>query len=323
MRDVKSMGSTHRSQSPTPLNLQHFMRPRYWLIWSILGLMRVLCLLPLFWQLWLGQAFGQLFSLMARHRSHIARVNIRLCFPQWSLRRQQRLLRNHFASLGIGLFETALAWWGSDARVERLVHREGMVHIKRALAQNKGVILLTAHFVHLELGARFIALQQPFHALYRPHRNPLFDTFIYQQRLRHAKLSPIARKDIRGLLRSLKNGHVVWYAPDQNYGPKHSVLAPFFNVPTLTVTATSRLARLSGAPVVPYFVERLNGQASYRLTVLPALENFPSADVAADAVRINRLIEGWIRQAPEQYLWIHRRFKTGSAGLENVYGREN
>jgi KDO2-lipid IV(A) lauroyltransferase len=246
-------------------------------------------------------------------------VNIRLCFPECSPRQQKQLLRDHCAALGVGLFETALAWWGSDARVARLVHVEGMAHLQRALAQHKGVILLTAHVVHLELGARFIALQQPFHALYRPQRNPLFERFIYQKRLRHARLAPIARKDIRGLLRSLKNGHVVWYAPDQNYGPKHSVLAPFFNVPTLTITATSRLAGLSGAPVVPYFVERLPGKISYRLTVLPPLERFPSADLTADAVRINRLVESWVRRAPEQYLWIHRRFKTGPAGLENVY----
>jgi KDO2-lipid IV(A) lauroyltransferase len=285
--------------------------------------MRLLSLLPVAWQLFLGRLLSRLFGSLARYRLRIASVNIRLCFPEWTPQRQKRLLRDHCAALGTGLFETALAWWGSDARVARLVHVEGMAHLKRALAVNKGVILLTAHFVHLELGARFIALEQPFHALYRPHRNPLFEMFIYQKRLRHARLAPIARKDIRSLLRSLKKGHVVWYAPDQNYGPKHSVSAPFFNVPTFTVTATSRLARLSGAPVVPYFVKRLPGKASYRLTVLPPLKNFPSADLTADAVRINRLVEGWVRQAPEQYLWIHRRFKTGPAGLENVYDMEN
>lgn len=303
--------------------MRQFIGPRYWVVWLALGLMRLLSLIPVAWQWWLGRALGHLFAAVARYRSRIAQVNIRLCFPELSLQQQQTLLRNHFAALGIGLFETALAWWGPDARIEKLVHREGMVHLERALAQNKGVILLTAHFVHLELGARFIALQQPFHALYRPHRNPLFDAFIYRKRLHHAQLAPITRKDMRGLLRSLKNGHVVWYAPDQNYGPKHSVLAPFFNVSTQTITATSRLARLSGAPVVPYFVERLAGQVRYRLTVLPPLEDFPSANLTADAARINGLIEAWVRRAPEQYLWIHRRFKNGAAGLENVYTLHN
>jgi KDO2-lipid IV(A) lauroyltransferase len=289
----------------------------------MLGLMRVLSLFPFSWQLFLGRILGLLCSPIARYRLRIALVNICLCFPDWSPPQQKQLLREHCAALGMGLFETALAWWGSDKRVARLVEMEGMSHLKQALAQGKGVILLTAHFVHLELGARFIALQQPLHALYRPHRNPLFERFVYHKRLHHGQLPPIDRKDMRGLLRSLKQGHVVWYAPDQNYGPKHSVLAPFFNVHTLTVTATSRLARLSGAPVVPYCVERLPGKANYRVTVLPPLNNFPSVDLTTDAVRINRLVESWVRRAPEQYLWIHRRFKGGSAGLEKLYSIEN
>lgn len=304
-------------------SVRRFIGPRYWFIWLILGFTRLLSLLPFPWQLYLGRLLGQLCGPMAQYRLHIALVNISLCFPDWSPPQQKQLLRDHCAALGMGLFETALAWWGSDKRVARLAEVEGMSHLKRALAQGKGVILLTAHFVHLELGARFIALQQPLHALYRPHRNPLFEMFIYQKRLHHGQLPPIDRKDMRGLLRSLKKGHVVWYAPDQNYGPKHSVAVPFFNVETLTVTATSRLARLSGAPVVPYWVERLPGKTSYRVTVLPPLENFPSADLTADAMRINRLVESWVRRAPEQYLWIHRRFKAGSAGLENLYSREN
>lgn len=287
-----------------------------------MGLMKLAAKLPFPWQLHGGRAIGRLLERFARYRRHIAEVNIDLCFPHWSRQRRQALLRAHFAALGIGLFETALAWWGSDDSVAPLAQVNGMNHLEHALAQGKGVILLTAHFVHLELGARFIALQQPFHALYRPHRNPLYDSLVYRNRQRRARLPPIARKDVRGLVRGLKCGHAIWYAPDQNYGPKHSLRVPFFGVPALTVTATSRLARLSGAPVIPYFAQRLPGTAGYRVTILPPLEDFPGADMAADTLRINGLIENWIRQIPEQYLWIHRRFKSGSAKLDNLYERE-
>lgn len=283
--------------------------------------MRLLIKLPYAWQLHGGRAVGRLLEGVAGYRRHIAEVNIGLCFPHRSKHQQKQLVRAHFAALGMGLFETAMAWWGADDKVAPLAEVSGMAHLEHALAQGNGVILLTGHFVHLELGARFIALQQPFHALYRPHRNPLYDKLVYQNRQRRAGLPPIPREDVRGLVRGLKRGHAIWYAPDQNYGPKHSLWVPFCGVPALTVTATSRLARLSGAAVIPYFAERLSGTAGYRVTILPPLEGFPSADMAADALRINGLIESWIRRAPEQYLWIHRRFKTGSAEFANVYHR--
>jgi KDO2-lipid IV(A) lauroyltransferase len=274
---------------------------------------------PFRWQVTLGRGIGRLIGKMARSRRHIAWVNLQLCFPEMSAEAREKLLEEHFAALGISLFETATAWWAPDKKLRGLAKITGLEHLDQALARGKGVILMTGHFTTLELGARFITCHQPFHAMYRPHKNPLYEAVMRRERERQSRLPVLTRDDIRGMLRGLKQGHAVWYAPDQNYGALNSVFVPFFGVPALTITATSRLARMSGAAVVAYFPKRLPGVAGYQVTVLPALDDFPGADPAADALRINRLFEGYIRQAPEQYLWVHRRFKTRPPGCPNPY----
>lgn len=285
--------------------------------------MKLISAWPYSWQLRLGQGIGRLGMRLARSRRRIAEINLAICFPHLSPSQRTALLKEHFAALGIGLFETALAWWGSDEKVSNLVQIEGLEHFDRAMAQGKGVILLTGHFTHLELGARFFSLHRPFHAMYRPHKNLLYETIVRQAREHRSRRRTLTRDDIRGMLRALRQGQAVWYAPDQNYGSKHSVFVPFFGEPALTITATSRLAQMSGAPVVPYFPQRLPGAAGYRLTILPALENFPGEDATADALRINRLIEEWISWIPEQYLWVHRRFKTRPPGCQSVYRKQS
>ena len=182
------------------------------------------------------------------------------------------------------------------------------------------MILLSAHFTSLEIGGRLLALRAPFHVLYREHKNPVFESVMRRARERHFEKA-IPREDMRGLLRSLKENRAVWYAPDQNYGGEHSVYVPFFGVPAATITTTSRIARISGAAVVPFFPRRLGHGRGYRLILHPPLEDFPGEDPAADAARINRLIEAEIRKAPEQYLWVHRRFKTHPDGKNVLYRR--
>jgi KDO2-lipid IV(A) lauroyltransferase len=309
------------NDAPSTRLWRRFTAPRYWPVWLGVNAMKLTAALPYSWQASLGQGVGRLFGMLAGYRSHIAAVNLSLCFPELSDQERRQLLRDHFAALGVGALETALAWWGPDEKVRPLGEVCGIEHLDAALARGRGVILLTGHFVHLELGARFITLHRPFHAMYRPHRNPLFDAIMRRERERRSRLPPIDRVDLRSLLRGLKQGHAVWYAPDQNYGPRNSILTPFLGVPALTVTATSRLARMTGAAVVPYLPERLPDNAGFRVTVLPALEDFPSDDDAADALRINRLIEDWVRRAPEQYLWVHRRFKKGPPELGDIYRR--
>jgi Kdo2-lipid IVA lauroyltransferase/acyltransferase len=296
-----------------------FLAPRYWPIWLGLGLMKVMATLPFHWQLAIGGRIGRWFGQFSSRRRRIAATNLMLCFPDWTAARRAAVLEAHFATLGIGLFEIAMAWWASDDTLHRLARVEGAEYLQRALDRGKGVILLTGHFTTLELGARFMTLLQPLHAMYRPHKNPLFESAQRQQREWRCQLPPLRHEDLRGLLRAFRQGHAVWYAPDQNHGPRNSLFVPFFGVPACTITATSRLAALSGAAVVPYFPRRLPGASGYEVVILPALERFPSGDLVADTRRINELLEQQIRRMPEQYLWVHRRFKTRPPGSPGVY----
>ena len=296
-----------------------FLTPRYWPIWLGLRLMKLMAVLPFSWQLAVGGQAGRWIGKIARRRRRIAKINLELCFPEMSPIQRATLLEDHFAALGIGFFETAMAWWAPDEKLRSLAGVEGTEHLEQALARGKGVILMTGHFTTLELAARFITWYYPFHAMYRPHKNPLYEAVMRRERERQSRLTPLTRDDIRGMLRGLKQGHAVWYAPDQNYGAPNSLFIAFFGIPALTITATSRLARMSGAAVVPYFPKRLSGTSGYQVTILPALEDFPSENPAADALRINQLFEEQIRRTPEQYLWVHRRFKTRPPGSNAIY----
>lgn len=306
------MNSERTRSTPHPLS------PRHWPVRFGLGLLWLLVQLPYRWQLALGRRLGIWSMRLSKRRRHIAATNLRLCFPELDGHARQHLLREHFGSLGISALEVALGWWASDRRLRPLAHITGLEHLHRAGADGRGVILLSAHLTCLELGGRLLALYAPFHVMYRPHQNVLVERV--QRRNRELRFErAIPRDDARGMLRSLKSGHAVWYASDQNYGHKHSVFAPFFNIPAATSTATTRLARLSGAAVVPFFPRRRHDGSGYELTLLPALSNFPSDDAAADTARINRLIEDQVRLAPEQYLWVHRRFKDRPPGSADLY----
>jgi KDO2-lipid IV(A) lauroyltransferase len=294
-------------------------RIRHGMTWLAAGLLWCITRLPYAWQLAVGKGLGRLIRRLARNRRNIARTNLTLCFPELSESEHHRLLDAHFASLGIGLVETALGWWGSDRRLGKLATLTGLEHLHAALQQGRGVILLSAHFTTLEIGGRLLSLYAPFHVLYRSHKNPVIEALQRRSRRRRFEKA-IPRDDLRAMLASLKQNRPVWYSPDQDFGHDNSVFVPFFGIPATTLTATSRLARVSGAPVVPFFQRRLPDARGYELTLLPALENFPGEDIEEDTRRIMNLIETRIRQAPEQYLWVHRRFKTRPPGESPVYG---
>jgi Kdo2-lipid IVA lauroyltransferase/acyltransferase len=250
----------------------------------------------------------------------IARRNIELCLPELPAQERERLLKEHFRSAGIAIFETAISWWASKERVRRLAQLEGEEHLQAALARGRGAILLSAHFTTLEIGARVLADTVPANIMYRPTANPVLERFLMRNRSRRAKRA-IPRDDVRTLISALKNNEPVWYAPDQAYRKKGAEMVPFFGIPAATNTATSRLARMTGAAVLPYFQERLP-DGRYRMVIHPILENFPSDDPAADARLFNALIEAQVRRVPEQYLWIHRRFKGLTPDYPNYYRRK-
>lgn len=296
----------------------HFLAPRYWPTWLGLGFLWCTAHLPYRWQLTLGKLLGKLMLLLQPRRRHIAAANLALCFPLLGDQARDTLLHRHFESLGISLIETAMSWWMSDARLRPLAHIEGLEHLEQALAQGHGVILLSAHFTTLEIGTHLLAIHARFHAMYRAHKNAVFEAVM--KRAREARCEKaIASDDVRGMLHSLEQNIPVWYASDQNYGHKHSVFVPFFGVAAATNPAPVRLAKISGAPIVPFFVQRLPAARGYQLTVLPALDHVPGPNIADDMRYIHHLIEEQARKAPAQYLWVHRRFKDRPPGEADVY----
>ncbi len=294
---------------PTSFPWRRFIAPRFWGVWLALALLRLSVALPYRAQLILGRIIGWFGYWLLPSRRRIARVNLDLCFPELGADARAALTREHFEALGIGLVEAAVCWWGDARILEGRVVVEGLQHLEEAQRDGTPVILLSAHFTTLEIGGRLLGLFAPFHLMYRRNDNPLLEEVVRRNRMRHFERA-IPRDDVKDMLRSLRDGHPVWYAPDQNYRGKYSAPVPFFGHPVPTNTATTRLARISGARVIPFFVYRRPGLAGYRLKIDQPLAGFPTDDPFADTLRINDLLERQIRIAPEQYLWIHRRFKT-------------
>lgn len=292
--------------------------PRYWPTWIALGLLWCLVQLPYRWQLSIGAWLGRRMLGAFPRRRHIAAVNLRVCFPELAGEAHQDLLRRHFESLGIGLLETGLAWWAPPDRLAPLANLQGFEHLEECHRRGKGVILLTGHVPSLEIGGRLYGMHARGCVVYRPHENPVIQRILHRHRQSYAA-RVIPRHDMRGMLRALKANEAVWYAPDQNYGLKYSVFVPFFGVLAATTTTTVRLAGMTGAAVVPFFPRRLPQGRGYLLSILPPLKDFPSGDDDADTARLNRVIEEQVRLAPEQYLWVHRRFKDRPPGERDYY----
>ena len=295
--------------------------PKYWATWVGLGVLRAIELLPFSAQLQVGAALGLLIRRLPLAYVRIARRNIQLCMPALSPQERADLVDRHCQSLGVALCETANTWWGSDRQVHRLARVEGLENLTAALAKGRGAIMIGGHFTTIEIATRILGTVVPLNVVYRPTKNALLSHTMFTSFSRHGK--PIAHDDIRTMIRALKNNEVVWYAPDQSYRNKGAAMVKFFGIPAATTTATSRLARISGAAVLTYFPERLPGSAGYRVVIGPAFENFPGPDPICDVVRFNTLLEAQIRRVPEQYLWVHRRFKGLSADYPDYYGRDS
>ena len=290
-----------------------FLHPRFWPLWLGLGLLWLIAQLPY-------RGLGALMYRVAGSRRHIAGRNLELCFPHLSAAERERLLKENFASTGIAFFEMAMSWWWAKPRLAGLAHIEGLEHLRQVQADGQGAILMALHFTTLEIGAALLGRVQTIDGMYREHKNPVFDFVQRRGRERHnADATAVEREDIRAMLKVLRAGRAIWYAPDQDYGPKQSIFVPLFGIQAATVTATTKFARLGKARVVPFTQERLADGSGYRLVIHPPLADFPGESEEADCLRINQWIEQAVSQHPEQYLWAHRRFKTRPEGEPRLY----
>lgn len=289
-------------------SLFEFLGPRYWGVWLALGLVRAINLLPLRAQLAVGRLLGRLAYAFSRRDRAVAAINIGLCMPESSERERRALVKAHFESLGCAVIETGLVWWASDARLKRLINFEGVEHLERALAQGSGALMLSAHFTTLEMGARALTLLGPTSIMYLTPSNPLIAELSRRGRSRHT-VQAISADQVRDLLQNLKDNLPVWYAPDQRFTDRNSAIVPLFGQPASSNVATSRLAKISGAPVLPYFPERRADNRGYVVRIYPPFDNYPSRDPIADTRRFHELIEDHVRRHPEQYLWAYKRFK--------------
>jgi KDO2-lipid IV(A) lauroyltransferase len=291
--------------------------PRYWPTWIGAGLLRLCELLPYAAMVRLGHALGWLARRVPNPLVGVVRANLALCLPERTHAEREALLDRHFEALGVTLMETAMNWWSPVERIASLATIEGREHLEAALAHGRGVIVLTAHFVTTEMSAQVVRTLGPLNALYRPFKNELLTELVQRRRSRQA--AQIARDDIRSMVRALRRNEVVWYAPDQSYRHKGAEMVPFFGIPCATNTATSRIAEMTGATVLAYFCERLPDARGYRAVIHPPMADFPSGDSAADARRFHALIEAQVHRVPEQYWWVHRRFKGLPADYPDFY----
>ncbi len=296
-----------------------FVTPRYWLIWGALALLRLIVLLPYTWQCALGRVTGRLMGRLARRRRKIALVNLTICFPDLDDTARQELLRKHFESIGISLIDMAICWWGNDRRLKSICQVEGLDYLNAAQAQGHGVLLFVGHFTSLELVARLLSLHIPdIRFIFRRHNNPLVDAIQYAAHLRHVE-EVIPNSDTRGMIKALRSRRTLYYLPDQDYHGKLSTFVSFFGHDASTTTATTQLARRTGAAVVPMMPMRLPGNAGYLLNFYPPLDPFPGEDEVADTQLMMSVLEDQIRLGPEQYLWVHRRFKSRPTGEASPY----
>ena len=295
------------------------LHPRYWLTWFGFGVWRLVTVFPFPVLLVFGRAVGLVFYAIPSRRKTIAQRNIEICFPDLSGAQQRTMLRNNFISTGIAVMEVGISWWWSKKRFQKLIHIEGQENLDAV--KGRGIMLLGIHFTTLEIGAAAVSTVVEMDGMYRAHGNAVYDFLQARGRLDKGVGSGVVyeRRDVRGTMKALKRGRALWYGPDQDYGLNQGLFVPFFNVQAATVYATARFAEKTGAAVVPFSHIRLPGSQGYKITLYPPLKDFPVGDDLVDITRINKIVEEFIMLQPDQYLWVHRRFKNRPEGEPDLY----
>ncbi len=298
--------------------LYYFWTPNYWYLWLFLGLLRLSCRLPYHSQLRVFKAAGRLLHRFDTRRRLTARRNIELCFPELSAEQRDALVLAHYEAIGASMMELGLARWASDDKISAMSRIDGAENLTEPLEHGEFVILLTGHFTPLELSGRVMKEICPhIDAVFQMHPNEFLTEILRTNRERVAE-NTIESSDIRAMVRSLKSGMALWFAPDQTVRSKQSSLMTFFGEPAMNNTATTKLAKLGKAVAIPWFLCRLP-EGGYAMTILPRLENFPSDDPLEDTRQFTAVLEDAIRRCPEQYIWTYRKFKGRPEHLPDAY----
>jgi KDO2-lipid IV(A) lauroyltransferase len=294
------------------------LAPRWWPSWVLAIALYLAGRLPYALRLALGSALGVTLRPLMPRRRGIAQANVAFALPELPQRLRSRIVSAQFRELGIAVLETAASWSISDAAIERLVRLRGVENFEEAMREGRGVLVVSGHFLTLNMATQLASRWVPGLGLYRPDKNPVLEYVIHRGRERQG-VRMVSREDMRTPLRTLRDGNMVWFSPDQDHGLTQGAFVEFFHRQAATVTTTARLAQRTGAPVVPFVYRRLPGLRGYEAEFLPALNDFPGPDLVRATRRVNEFIEAQAYLAPSQYLWLHRRFKTRPPGEADVY----
>lgn len=289
--------------------------PIGWIIYAFIWLMAQL---PYRLLIFIGKALGQLVKLLLKSRKKVVATNLAICFPELNRTEIKQLLNHHFSELGIMLTQTIKAFLGNSQNIEQTAIIEGSEHLDACLKNKQGVLLVAGHFTALDMGGKILCQKYPIAGMYRPHKHPLTEYIVTKSRLNYAD-KMFKRDELRPIVKYLKAGGIMWYAPDQDYRRGQSVFVPFFNKQASTITATHQLARLSGCKVIFFHVQRNPKPPYYTLNLSAPMKDFPTKDVMTDTTKVNQGIEKMVKMNPAEYLWVHKRFKTRPQGEEKNY----
>ena len=304
------------------MNLTNF-QPKYWGTWllvPILWLLR-LCSLSMIYKL--GTTLGHILFIAMPARRNIALINLKLCFPDYSHEKVEKIAKQSFQNIARVTLSSGINWWSNEKHLRKLVRVKDSSIFDQALASGRNLIILAPHFVALEIGGIYLSLNSPISSIYQRSRNPIFNRLTVHGRSRFGLTLIERQSNTRNIIRETQNGVPLYYLPDQDPGlqwdPKKAVFAPFFGVEAATWTTLARLAKITNAIVLPCATKILSNGTGFEITFAPPLKDFPSGDQVLDAIHMNYAIEAFIRQMPDQYFWVHKRFKTQPTGGPDYY----
>lgn len=291
---------------------------KHFFAWMMFSLVWIFAQLPYSTLIFLGKGLGKLVKLALKSRRKVVSVNLNICFPGLQLEKKNQLLNNHFIELGIMVTQTIKAFLGSTKNIEKNAIINGGEHIQACLDKGQGILLVAGHFTALDMGGKILCNKYPIAGMYREHKHPVTEYIVRKSRLKYAE-KMFKRDELRPIVKHLKAGGILWYAPDQDYRRGQSEFVPFFGKQASTITATHQMARLSKCKVLFFHVQRNKQSPYYTLTISPPIYDFPTKDPIADTARVNKGIEEMVAKNPEEYLWVHKRFKTTPDGKQNPY----